>query len=586
MASVVGALNDAGILENDRISRGAEMSERAELERRVLQILESKAFPLTPHDEAEPCVTLADVKAALLSQAQPAHKHTDACWGKIPETEGDGEYLRCGKVSGMGEAQPDPRTANIPDVRKIWEECQGEAQPVADAPTLAPKNWRTEWLVELFHEGKSEGYWTATHKDHGGWRTENAWAARQYTESEAKAVAAALDYFPTPNRWSHWVATEHIFTGYDQYIRRADTQPKEEYERGHLEIDIRDAHAMLDAEGIECSPASNEPRSVPYRLGLLLESVRGEAQPAVDAPSAIAEAIEQCAIEAGERSPEGVSSHTMLGDMWDERILKLRAGASQAPADLVRACEEVMVKIGACYDNGSIDPDDLKILMEFVAKAQPPADGLRPILRQVTTALEGLLALVEGEVPSLLEDDHHWELSKNALEAGNAALAARVPQAATPEWWGRPCEDCKEEKMDCQCLLNLAAKVASMATAEYLRRVEIAAIEKRAQPPADGLRERLVEGMIDATDKWLTQRERERIADAIMPIVLTTRVPQAVPTLSPRQWLISGGNGHEDGEDGLRALKLNGESLVECLEKYREYLLAAAPGAGEGSAPK
>lgn len=53
-----------------------------------------------------------------------------------------------------------------------------------------------------------------------------------------------------------------------------------------------------------------------------------------------------------------------------------------------------------------------------------------------------------------------------------------------PEWWGRPCEDCKEAKIDCQCLLKMAAKVASMATAEYLRRVEIAAIEKRAQPPA------------------------------------------------------------------------------------------------------
>lgn len=33
--------------------------------------------------------------------------------------------------------------------------------------------------------------------------------------------------------------------------------------------------------------------------------------------------IEQCAIEAGERSPEGVSSHTMLGDMWDARIRAL-----------------------------------------------------------------------------------------------------------------------------------------------------------------------------------------------------------------------------------------------------------------------
>lgn len=38
-----------------------------------------------------------------------------------------------------------------------------------------------------------------------------------------------------------------------------------------------------------------------------------------------ANAIEQCAVEAGERSPEGVSSHTMLGDMWDRRIRNLRA---------------------------------------------------------------------------------------------------------------------------------------------------------------------------------------------------------------------------------------------------------------------
>lgn len=79
---------------------------------------------------------------------------------------------------------------------------------------------RVEWLVELFHEGKSEGFWTGCAKGEGGWRTENAWAAKQYSENEAKAVAAALDYFPSPFRWSHWVATEHIFMGVDTYIRR------------------------------------------------------------------------------------------------------------------------------------------------------------------------------------------------------------------------------------------------------------------------------------------------------------------------------------------------------------------------------
>jgi hypothetical protein len=44
------------------------------------------------------------------------------------------------------------------------------------------------------------------------------------------------------------------------------------------------------------------------------------------------DAIEQCAVEAGERSPEGVSSHTMLGDMWDERIAGLRARLAALPA--------------------------------------------------------------------------------------------------------------------------------------------------------------------------------------------------------------------------------------------------------------
>lgn len=42
-----------------------------------------------------------------------------------------------------------------------------------------------------------------------------------------------------------------------------------------------------------------------------------------------AETVEQCAIEAGERSPEGVSSHTMLGDMWDERIRAALAAAKE-----------------------------------------------------------------------------------------------------------------------------------------------------------------------------------------------------------------------------------------------------------------
>jgi hypothetical protein len=54
-------------------------------------------------------------------------------------------------------------------------------------------------------------------------------------------------------------------------------------------------------------------------LATALEAARREAARA---------AIEQCAIEAGERSPEGVSSHTMLGDMWDARIRALASGAA------------------------------------------------------------------------------------------------------------------------------------------------------------------------------------------------------------------------------------------------------------------
>lgn len=104
--------------------------------------------------------------------------------------------------------------------------CGGDpTQNIHRAPASSEQPRRTVWLVELFHHGKSEGYWRAPVKEDGGWRTDNAWAAKQYTESEAKAVAAALDYFPSPNRWSHWVATEHIFEGVDTHIRAASEQP-------------------------------------------------------------------------------------------------------------------------------------------------------------------------------------------------------------------------------------------------------------------------------------------------------------------------------------------------------------------------
>lgn len=96
------------------------------------------------------------------------------------------------------------------------------AEAYASRSSAPEPDPQSVWLVELFHEGKSDGFWVGPPKDEGGWRTQNAWAAKRYTENEAKAVAAALDYFPAPFRWSHWVATEHIFRGLD-YVRAAST---------------------------------------------------------------------------------------------------------------------------------------------------------------------------------------------------------------------------------------------------------------------------------------------------------------------------------------------------------------------------
>lgn len=225
-----------------------------------------------------------------------------------------------------GEAQPDPRTANIPDVRKIWEECQGEAQPAMICSQCEKESSSLQ----------------------GG-------RCASCRIGEAQPVADAPSYTRT--------LQEVLMLHRKSYESMLGT-----YQR------------------------VGKPEEVSYAEGQIA----------------------------------GIERALEVAHYW----FVLRAGASQPPADLVRACEEVMVKIGACYDNGSIDPDDLKILVDFVAKAQPPA---------VTP---------------------------------------------DPEWWGRPCEDCKEEKINCQCLLKMTAKVASMATAEYLRRTEIAAIEKRAQPSA------------------------------------------------------------------------------------------------------
>jgi hypothetical protein len=59
--------------------------------------------------------------------------------------------------------------------------------------------------------------------------------------------------------------------------------------------------------------------------------------------------------------------------------------------------------------------------------------------------------------------------------------------------------------------------------------------------------------------------------------VIASTEPPALPSDEQREakaldWLIHGGNGHEDGKDGLRALMLPGNSLPEYLGAYEEYL--------------
>jgi hypothetical protein len=50
------------------------------------------------------------------------------------------------------------------------------------------------------------------------------------------------------------------------------------------------------------------------------------------------------------------------------------------------------------------------------------AEGRTKALCEVTSALEALFALVNGESPSLLEGDHHYEMCEKAIALGNAAL--------------------------------------------------------------------------------------------------------------------------------------------------------------------
>ena len=42
--------------------------------------------------------------------------------------------------------------------------------------------------------------------------------------------------------------------------------------------------------------------------------------------------------------------------------------------------------------------------------------------------------------------------------------------------------------------------------------------------------------------------------------------------LTAREWLCQGGGGHEGGEDGIRAMTVSGERLVELMDAYGAYI--------------
>lgn len=96
---------------------------------------------------------------------------------------------------------------------------------------------------------------------------------------------------------------------------------------------------------------------------------------------ALADAIEQCAIESGERSPEGVSSHTMLGDMWDGRIRGYRAsssaGVEEADATLPERAKARLDELGlvASMNSEIVKEDWFKRRVEDLRRMERQASG-------------------------------------------------------------------------------------------------------------------------------------------------------------------------------------------------------------------
>lgn len=65
--------------------------------------------------------------------------------------------------------------------------------------------------------------------------------------------------------------------------------------------------------------------------------------------------------------------------------------------------------------------------------------------------------------------------------------------------------------------------------------------------------------------------------------IAPAQAEEAGTPFDARVWLLAGGGGHEGGADGLRALTVTGEGLIDFLEAFKVDLLAAGQAAkGEG----
>jgi hypothetical protein len=71
-------------------------------------------------------------------------------------------------------------------------------------------------------------------------------------------------------------------------------------------------------------------------------------------------------------------------------------------------------------------------------------------------------------------------------------------------------------------------------------------------------------GLADGT-AWEKEEVRELAEHFLEPRITAKKE-------SFREWLVGGGGGHEDGEDGIRACTLPLESAIELVEHYLEYL--------------